>query len=48
MATLGIAIVGLGYWGPNLARNFAALPEVDVRWLCDADEQAVADAGASG
>jgi len=24
---------GLGYWGPNLARNFGAL--ADLRWLCD-------------
>jgi predicted dehydrogenase len=24
---------GLGYWGPNLARNFADL--ADLRWLCD-------------
>jgi predicted dehydrogenase len=47
MATLGIAIVGLGYWGPNLARNFAALPDVDVHWLCDADEQALSEAGAA-
>jgi predicted dehydrogenase len=31
------AVVGLGYWGPNLARNLAALPGVELRWLCDAD-----------
>jgi predicted dehydrogenase len=24
---------GLGYWGPNVARNFADL--ADLRWLCD-------------
>jgi predicted dehydrogenase len=35
--TLGVA--GLGYWGPNLARNFAALPGCELRWLCDADEK---------
>jgi predicted dehydrogenase len=34
---LRIGIVGLGYWGPNLVRNFAALPDVDVAWLCDLD-----------
>ena len=30
--TLRIGVAGLGYWGPNLARNFAALPgcELDV------------------
>src|SRR4051812_47285256 len=47
MAPLGIAIVGLGYWGPNLARNFAATPGADVRWLCDADRQALATIGAA-
>jgi predicted dehydrogenase len=35
-----VGIVGLGYWGPNLARNFAAIPGVEVSWLCDASEQA--------
>jgi predicted dehydrogenase len=32
--------VGLGYWGPNLARNFDGLPEVELAWCCDADEAA--------
>jgi predicted dehydrogenase len=27
--------VGLGYWGPNLARNFDRLPGVELAWLCD-------------
>jgi predicted dehydrogenase len=35
-----VGVVGLGYWGPNLARNFAAIPGCRVRWLCDASEQA--------
>ena len=30
-----VAIAGLGYWGPNLARNFDDL--ADLRWLCDLD-----------
>ncbi|MFL5862333.1 MAG: Gfo/Idh/MocA family protein [Solirubrobacteraceae bacterium] len=37
---LSIGVVGLGYWGPNLARNFAAIPRCEVTWLCDADETA--------
>jgi predicted dehydrogenase len=37
---LQVAVVGLGYWGPNLARNFAALPDCDLRWVCDASEPA--------
>ena len=34
---LGVAVVGAGYWGPNLARNFSASPEWDLRWVCDLD-----------
>ena len=33
MARVGLA--GLGYWGPNLARNFDEL--ADLTWLCDLD-----------
>ena len=33
-----VGVVGLGYWGPNLARNFDRLPESELRWICDADE----------
>jgi predicted dehydrogenase len=39
-----VGVVGLGYWGPNLARNFAALPGSELRWLCDGDETALARA----
>jgi predicted dehydrogenase len=35
---VAVGVVGLGYWGPNLARNFASLPDADLRWCCDADE----------
>jgi predicted dehydrogenase len=35
-----VGVVGLGYWGPNLARNFDRLPEVELRWLCDASAEA--------
>jgi predicted dehydrogenase len=31
-----LGVVGLGYWGPNLARNFAALEGCELRWCCDA------------
>jgi predicted dehydrogenase len=36
-----VAVVGLGYWGPNLARNFAALRGCELRWLCDAAADAL-------
>ena len=33
-----VSIVGLGYWGPNLARNFNACSGAMLHTLCDADE----------
>src|SRR6266511_2686378 len=30
-----IAIVGIGYWGPNLVRNLYELPEAEPAWICD-------------
>ena len=44
--TVTVGIAGLGYWGPNLARNFDAIPGCEVRWLCDADPDALARVGA--
>ncbi|HLK43140.1 MAG TPA: Gfo/Idh/MocA family oxidoreductase [Thermoleophilia bacterium] len=34
-----IGLVGLGRWGQNLLRNFAATPDADLRWASDVDEQ---------
>jgi predicted dehydrogenase len=34
---MGTAIVGYGYWGPNLARNVAECPELRLDALCDLD-----------
>jgi len=30
-----VALVGYGYWGPNLARNFHELESADLVWVCD-------------
>src|SRR5919108_100948 len=30
-----IGVAGLGYWGPNLARNFAAIEGCELAWCCD-------------
>ena len=38
--SIRIGVVGLGYWGPNLARNFDRLPGAELRWICDAEEAA--------
>jgi predicted dehydrogenase len=32
---IGIAVVGLGYWGPNLVRNLVELPGAEVACVCD-------------
>jgi len=34
--TVKLGVVGLGYWGPNLARNFASIEDCELRWCCDA------------
>jgi len=34
---LRVAVVGAGYWGPNLARNFAASPAWELAAICDRD-----------
>ena len=36
--TLRVAVAGLGYWGPNLARNFASVRGAELAWCCDASE----------
>ncbi len=36
-----VAVVGLGYWGPNLLRNFHGLPEAEVVWACDPRKEAL-------
>jgi predicted dehydrogenase len=38
---LRTAVVGLGYWGPNLLRVLFELPNVEVAWICDLDDARV-------
>src|SRR6478735_9237204 len=35
---LRAAVIGAGYWGPNLARNFRGSPDWDLVAVCDLDE----------
>jgi predicted dehydrogenase len=42
-----IGVAGLGYWGPNLARNFDRLPDAELTWLCDESEERLARHGAA-
>ena len=37
-AMTNIGIIGYGYWGPNLARNFAEMPGVNLAAIADLDE----------
>jgi predicted dehydrogenase len=39
------AVVGLGYWGPNLVRVLNEIPDSEVSWICDLDESALARIG---
>ena len=34
-----VGIVGCGYWGPNLVRNFNSLPNCRVKMMCDLSEK---------
>jgi len=43
--SINIAVVGLGHWGPNLARNFHRLPQAVLHTLCDADTDRLQRAG---
>ncbi len=37
MTTIPVGIIGAGYWGPNLIRNFSACPLTQVAAVCDAN-----------
>jgi predicted dehydrogenase len=39
VARVKVGLAGLGYWGPNLARNFDDLAE--LTWLCDLSEESL-------
>jgi predicted dehydrogenase len=36
---LKVAVVGCGYWGPNLIRNFDSLPDCRVSAVCDSNAE---------
>jgi len=45
VTAIRVGVVGLGYWGPNLARNFAAIAGCELAWLCDGDPGALERVG---
>ena len=32
-----VGMIGTGYWGPNLIRNFITCPDTELVWACDID-----------
>src|SRR5436190_16775055 len=36
---INVGVVGCGYWGPNLIRNFRSLPQCNLKLMCDVDKQ---------
>jgi predicted dehydrogenase len=45
MGATTVGVIGCGYWGPNLLRNFAETEAAELRWICDADEPRLAAMG---
>jgi predicted dehydrogenase len=35
VAKLKVGVIGCGYWGPKLARNFHSLPDTELAWVSD-------------
>ena len=35
--SISVGVIGCGYWGPNLIRNFAENASAELRWVCDSD-----------
>ncbi|MBK8858943.1 MAG: Gfo/Idh/MocA family oxidoreductase [Opitutaceae bacterium] len=36
---IGVGVIGCGYWGPNLVRNFLALPDCQLKTICDVSQE---------
>jgi predicted dehydrogenase len=36
---INVGVIGCGYWGPNLIRNFISCPGTKLIWACDVDEK---------
>jgi predicted dehydrogenase len=39
MSAIGLAVIGAGYWGPNLVRTAIGTSALRLEWLCDLDEE---------
>lgn len=45
MSAIDIGVIGCGYWGPNLLRNFAENEVARLTWICDLDQARLAAMG---
>ena len=45
MNPITIGVIGCGYWGPNLLRNFAENERAALRWACDVDARRLESVG---
>lgn len=43
--SINVGVVGYGYWGPNVVRNFFQSEKVNPLWLCDMSEASLKKAG---
>ena len=39
---IDIGVVGCGYWGPNLIRNFRSVPSCRMKVMCDLNQERLA------
>ena len=42
---INVGVIGYGYWGPNLVRNFMAAPGSAVTMVCDLREERLSSLG---
>jgi predicted dehydrogenase len=40
--SLNVAVIGAGYWGKNLVRNFATAKRCNLKYVCELDESTLA------
>jgi len=41
MSKLGVAVIGIGFWGRNHVRVFSELPETELKAVCDVNKERV-------
>lgn len=38
MRNVKVGVIGCGYWGPNIIRNFYEIPQAELKIVCDLDQ----------